>query len=164
MTDLIEKFKLTPIVWVIPGVDNANSRGYVDAMDEKEGEFTRPLFGVEALSIALAAQAAEIERLTKERDEAETTRAEQWRRRRDAEGDRDTLKAALSSVRDERDALAARVAEMDGVLKLAEDKLFEINPSNYEHDDVCRLNDACVEVLLAIDAHHSTEAGEGGAS
>jgi hypothetical protein len=66
---------------------------------------------------ALAAQAAEIERLTKERDETEEERAEQWRQRRNAEGDRDTLRAALISVRDERDTIAARVAELEAALR-----------------------------------------------
>jgi len=30
--------------------------------------------------------------------------------------------------------------------------LFELNPSNYDHDDVCKLNAASVEVILALKA------------
>lgn len=44
---------------------------------------------------------------------------------------------------------AAVQAERD-VLRWAHDTLWEINPSNYGHDDVCKLNDASVEVILGI--------------
>jgi len=35
-------------------------------------------------------------------------------------------------------------------LEWAYQTLGEINPSNYNHDDVCELNDKSVEVILAI--------------
>jgi hypothetical protein len=38
--------------WVIPGDDNANDRGYLDAMAFEEGEFTKPLFDERALAAA----------------------------------------------------------------------------------------------------------------
>ena len=33
-----------PVVWVVPGDDNANMNGFVDARFDREGEFTRPLY------------------------------------------------------------------------------------------------------------------------
>ena len=42
-----------PVVWVIPGSDNARSDGFLDAMAWKEGEFTRPLYA------ALSSRSAE---------------------------------------------------------------------------------------------------------
>lgn len=44
---------------------------------------------------------------------------------------------------------AAVLAERE-VLRWAHDTLWEINPSNYSHDDVCLLNAASVEVILGI--------------
>ena len=56
-------------------------------------------------------------------------------------------------------ALIARIREqdetikrMDDALERAYETLIEINPSNYDHDDVCRMNDASVEVILGIRA------------
>lgn len=34
-----------PVAWVIPGDDNADARGFLDAMAWQEGEFSRPLYG-----------------------------------------------------------------------------------------------------------------------
>lgn len=42
----------------------------------------------------------------------------------------------------QRDAVA--------LIRWAHDTLYEINPSNYDHDEVCRLNDASVEVILGL--------------
>jgi hypothetical protein len=33
-----------PVAWVIPGDDNGNMHGFIDAMAWEEGEFTRPLY------------------------------------------------------------------------------------------------------------------------
>ncbi len=33
-----------PVAWVVPGDDNANAYGFVDAMAWQEGEFSRPLY------------------------------------------------------------------------------------------------------------------------
>lgn len=73
--------------------------------------------------------------------------------------------AAMASLRDladrivgpdPRDAEIARLtAERDAArakLQAAYDTLVEINPSNYVHEDVCRQNDAAVEVILSIQA------------
>ena len=55
----------------------------------------------------------------------------------------DQQRAALSALR-------TRLAEVEGALRWAHDTLWEINPSNYDHDDVCKINDASVEVILGI--------------
>lgn len=39
-----------PVAWVIPGQDNANDRGFLDAMAWQEGEFTTPLYPASALT------------------------------------------------------------------------------------------------------------------
>ena len=38
----------------------------------------------------------------------------------------------------------------DELIRWAYDTLMEINVSNYDHDDVCRLNEASVEVILGL--------------
>lgn len=45
---------------------------------------------------------------------------------------------------------AETIASLTATLEYAEDRLHEINVSNYDHDDVCRLNERSVEVILAI--------------
>lgn len=47
------------------------------------------------------------------------------------------------------EALCERLRE---TIAWAADTLIEINTSNYDHDDVCRQNDASVEVMLTLDA------------
>ena len=72
-------------------------------------------------------------------------------------------RAALDNLADivaleaERDALAAEVARLrdrERVLvdhiRWAHDTLWELNPSNYGHDEVCKVNDAAVEVILGL--------------
>jgi len=58
------------------------------------------------------------------------------------------LTAALS----EKQAVEVKVGERDlmPLIRWAHETLWEINPSNYDHDDVCRLNDASVEVILGL--------------
>lgn len=55
------------------------------------------------------------------------------------------------------DRAEAQLAEarkaLDGMrdlIRWAHDTLYEINPSNYDHDEVCKLNSASVEVILAL--------------
>lgn len=48
------------------------------------------------------------------------------------------------------EAAEAEVKRIHELLRFAHDTLWEINPSNYDYDDVCKLNDASVEVILAI--------------
>lgn len=50
-------------------------------------------------------------------------------------------------------ALAAKdaeIAQLRDLIRWAHDTLWEINPSNYDHDEVCKLNDASVEVILGL--------------
>jgi len=47
-------------------------------------------------------------------------------------------------------SLVARNAELEGMIRWAHDTLYEINPSNYDHDEVCRVNNASVEVILGL--------------
>lgn len=42
------------------------------------------------------------------------------------------------------------VARLRGLIRWAHDTLYEINPSNYDHDEVCKLNEASVEVILGL--------------
>ena len=50
------------------------------------------------------------------------------------------------------DAAPARPEQRDllELIRWAHDTLYEINPSNYDHDEVCKLNDASVEVILGL--------------
>lgn len=52
--------------------------------------------------------------------------------------------------RREIEQLRTEKAERDECLQWVFDTLQEINPSNYDHDDVCSLNAASVEVAIAI--------------
>ena len=63
-------------------------------------------------------------------------------------------------------ALSAKEQECERLRKLivwAYDTLGEINPSNYDHEDVCRLNDQSVEVILGLkeDALATSGGGNG---
>lgn len=58
---------------------------------------------------------------------------------------------------EEIERLRAENARMVDMLNWAYDKLEEINISNYDHDDVFRLNAASVEVILGIAAALQTE-------
>lgn len=56
---------------------------------------------------------------------------------------RDAAEAALSAAN-------ARAERMRELIVWAHDTLTEINVLNYDYDDVCRLNDASVEVILGL--------------
>lgn len=61
--------------------------------------------------------------------------------------------AAWAWRESELSALRAQCDELLELLKWADEKLGpEINPSNYDHQDVCELNANMVEVTLAIRA------------
>jgi hypothetical protein len=54
-------------------------------------------------------------------------------------------------------AMQARLAAAEAMaealrdaIRWAHDTLWEINPENYSHDEVCKLNDASVEVILGL--------------
>ena len=59
-----------------------------------------------------------------------------------------TLPAALDTI----EAQAARIVEIEAAISWARDTLGEINVSNYNHDDVCSLNEKSVEVILGLAA------------
>lgn len=66
---------------------------------------------------------------------------------------RDELAQALANLeaaRAENADLTNRLAKMAALIRFAHDTLMEINPSNYDHDDVCKMNAASVEVILAL--------------
>ncbi|AEH79688.1 MazG nucleotide pyrophosphohydrolase domain superfamily [Sinorhizobium meliloti SM11] len=48
------------------------------------------------------------------------------------------------------DAAQSAGERLRGLIRWAHDTLYEINPSNYDHDEVCKLNDASVEVILGL--------------
>lgn len=50
------------------------------------------------------------------------------------------------------DATEARAERLAEAAQHALDTLIELNPSNYNHDDVCQANNATVEVMLSIRA------------
>lgn len=65
----------------------------------------------------------------------------------------DKYLAALKRAETAERQLAERDADLVRVLTLlqwAHDTLYEINLSNYDHDEVCKLNYASVEVILGI--------------
>ncbi|MBB4094834.1 hypothetical protein HGG72_08080 [Ochrobactrum pecoris] len=47
-------------------------------------------------------------------------------------------------------ALEAKLAAAEQTARAAHETLIEINPSNYNHDDVCQLNDASVEAIFLL--------------
>ena len=60
------------------------------------------------------------------------------------------LASALLQARAELAAANAREAGLTGLIRWAHDTLWELNPNNYDHDEVCRVNDAAVEVILGL--------------
>ncbi|WCA57815.1 hypothetical protein G6M16_008925 [Agrobacterium tumefaciens] len=64
--------------------------------------------------------------------------------------DAETVRREREVERRRAEAAEAQVKRLHELLRFAHDTLWEINPSNYDHDDVCKLNDASVEVILAI--------------
>lgn len=44
----------------------------------------------------------------------------------------------------------AHAERLAGLIRWAHDTLWELNPSNYDHDEVCKVNDAAVEVILGL--------------
>ena len=91
---------------------------------------------------------AELAKLRGERDalldavQANMLRPDYLRAER-AEAERDRLAAELAAAN-------AREAGLTGLIRWAHDTLWELNPSNYDHDEVCKVNDAAVEVILGL--------------
>jgi uncharacterized coiled-coil protein SlyX len=59
-------------------------------------------------------------------------------------------KTALTTANATIAAQAAELARLRGLIRWAHDTLWELNPSNYDHDEVCKVNDAAVEVILGL--------------
>ena len=58
--------------------------------------------------------------------------------------------AAAAIIAQHYAPVIAENERLRGELQWAIDTLQEINPSNYDHDDVCNLNGASVEVILGL--------------
>lgn len=56
----------------------------------------------------------------------------------------------IASQAEEIERMTRDRDEARALIEWAYDTLIEINVSNYDHDDVCRLNDASVEVILGL--------------
>ena len=56
----------------------------------------------------------------------------------------------LVTLRARAEAAEADVARLREAIRHAHDTLYELNPCNYDHDEVCRVNDASVEVILSL--------------
>ena len=116
-------------------------------------EFTSLLLGFDTAAgiirdLAPDAGAAELAKLRGERDafldavQANMLRPDYLRAER-AEAERDRLAAELAAAN-------AREAGLTGLIRWAHDTLWALNPSNYDHDEVCKVNDAAVEVILGL--------------
>ena len=62
----------------------------------------------------------------------------------------DILRRIPARPEQEPPSPAPNTADLLNPLRWAHGTLYEINPSNYDHDEVCRLNDASVEVILGL--------------
>lgn len=56
----------------------------------------------------------------------------------------------LATLRASEAAALDRVKVLTDLMQWSYDTLGEINPSNYDHDDVCSLNNKSIEVILAL--------------
>ena len=68
--------------------------------------------------------------------------------------------AALKAETDARVKAAVEAERLRELICWARDALVEINVSNYDHDDVCRLNAASVEVILGLSKIADGERGK----
>jgi hypothetical protein len=100
----------------------------------------------EGLAVLTSEQLTTIEEhvaaVEQERDEA--VKACAWE-----SGDPDAL-AGHKALFAKNRALRARIQGLEELIRWAHDTLYEINPSNYDHDEVCKINDASVEVILGL--------------
>lgn len=125
---------------------------------------------VEAINAALAVRLPTLESLQRENEElrnlADRLKQEAQQHAMEARGANSTIAEiyqiisygkgepgnwnGAEPVRKYAEAAEAEVKRLRDLLQFSHDTLWEINPSNYDHDDVCKLNDASVEVILAI--------------
>jgi hypothetical protein len=57
---------------------------------------------------------------------------------------------ALEANQQVIETLRAEIERLLALIRWAHETLYEINPSNYDHNEVCKLNDASVEVILGL--------------
>ena len=50
-----------PVAWVIPGDDNEDVNGFLQCRINRDGEFTKPLYGPDLLTFAQAEHAKRLE-------------------------------------------------------------------------------------------------------
>lgn len=73
-----------------------------------------------------------------------------------AQSDLPELEAEAITAWNTRD----QVAELVEAVQWAFDTLIELNPSNYDHDNVCEVNAAAVEVMLGLKPILASHKGE----
>lgn len=56
----------------------------------------------------------------------------------------------FTALQAERDAWKARAEAAVVACRKAHDALWELNPNNYDHDDVCKANDGAIEAILTL--------------
>lgn len=119
-----------PFAWVIPGDDNEDMNGFIDARITEEGEFTKPLYDEAALSALQArAEAAEAER---DRFEKALARA--------------CLVGSTTYLVERAEAAEAEAVEMTGRCLLLSTRVIELEaalPSAWEMG-----RDAAVQIAL----------------
>lgn len=106
-------------------------------------EIKKPLEGKDIATLTNVELVTEISRLL---STIESAHAEENRLRAIALDMQAGYREAIARA----EAAEAEMKRLRDLLRFSHDTLWEINPSNYDHDDVCKLNDASVEVILAI--------------
>lgn len=117
-------------IWRVITGENLNAK-YVNAW-----ELTEKLF-------AVIPDPAIADAVSNELDASEEENAE-W------EGSFNACNKALTASQERSQALQEQVKELESAMLFAHETLREINPGNYDHDDVCNLNDASVEVIVYL--------------
>lgn len=155
MSDLVDRLKEGGI-WLEP-----KCVGMTSGLDENKTEALciKAAKRIEELESAIERQAAAARTLrectlAEVRDLSDVDRSEYF-----AAAALDSERAANAMLTDQIEADAKRIEELEAklakaveALDFAYNHLFEINVSNYDHDDVCNLNAKSVEVILSIKA------------
>lgn len=110
-----------------------------------------------AQAAMIRAQLAELDALRAERDAADQRAGAMLARVAALSADAEAARSAVVTERTAREAAEARLAAVEGeivrlrdLIRWAHDTLWELNPSNYDHDEVCKANDAAVEVIFGL--------------
>lgn len=72
------------------------------------------------------------------------------------------IKNMITIIEKAADTIAAqskRIEELEEEREWIADTLVEINPSNYDHTDVCEMNSKSVEVILALSSKGGSDNG-----